>query len=104
MRSAGGTQVHNIKLSKLPSYCGGLAPPTAKITFKAAKITAKRTFSASGKDVAGAVLKGLVIARLTLTGTFAAAGRVSGMLTMTLQDAPPGCGGGHSRYSAKAAG
>jgi len=100
--SANGVVVVSIHLSRLPLYCPGSAPPSAKITFGPGQISAKGTFTAQGRDaIALGPLKGTTVATLTLTGTFGPNRSESGVLTTTFPGSGSKCSG-HSQYTTKA--
>jgi len=100
--SADGARVSAVTLSKLPIYCTGNAPPGARVTFRAATISAAGSFSTTGVDslVAGP-LKGQKVATLTLRGTFGAGGGERGVITTTYSGPAAHCGG-KSSYSTRA--
>ena len=98
-----GTSVSSIFISALPLYCPGKPPPTARISFSGAPIGAHGTFSASGTDkIHAGPLKGSVIAKLKLTGTFAANRGEHGELTTTLTGGSAARCSGHASYRTKA--
>jgi hypothetical protein len=100
--SPDGRQVVAIGLGQLPIYCGGSGPPAAKIAFRAAPISASGTFTAQGRDtIAVGPLKGTAVATLTLTGTFSAGRRESGVVSTHFAGSGSKCGG-HSPYTTKA--
>lgn len=92
--SPGGGQVQAIRLSALPIFCTGGAPPNSTLKFASAVVTRTGTFSTTGRDLLGVgPLKGTVAAKLTLTGTFAAGGRESGTVTTIFGGSGTRCGG-----------
>jgi hypothetical protein len=96
--SPGGEQVQAIKLSALPIFCTGGAPPNSTLKFGSAVVTRAGTFSTTGRDLLGVgPLKGTVAAKLTLTGTFAGGGRESGTVTTVFGGSGKRCGG-RARY------
>jgi hypothetical protein len=102
--SPGGSQVQAIRLSALPIFCAGGAPPNSTLEFANARVTAAGTFSAAGRDVLGVgPLKGTVAAKLVVTGTFAANGRESGTVTTTFSGSAKHCGG-RARYRTRSSG
>ena len=98
-----GTSISDLTVSALPLYCSGKPPPSARISFSPAPISAHGTFTAAGADKIGVgPLKGSPIAELKLTGTFGASHSESGVLTTTFAGgAASGCNG-HSDYRTKA--
>jgi hypothetical protein len=98
--SANGSQVQKLRISALPIYCAGSGPPgTPTLSFQDAKISAGGTFSGSGKDIIGSgPLKGSVAATLRVTGSFAAGGKESGIVTTIYSGSAAKCGG-HSSYA-----
>jgi hypothetical protein len=100
--SASGSQVEDVALGRLPIYCTGNAPPGARVTFKAAKITAAWAFSTTCADTLDAgPLKGQKVATLTLSGTFTAHGAEHGVIATTYSGPAAHCNG-HSAYSTRA--
>jgi hypothetical protein len=98
-----GTSISQVNVSALPLYCSGKPPPTARISFSGAPISAHGTFTAAGTDKIGVgPLKGSAIATLKLTGTFAANHTESGVLTTTLAGGSSAHCSGHSNYRTKA--
>ena len=98
--SPGGSQVQAIKLSALPIFCTGGAPPNSTLKFASAGVRAG-TFSTTGRDLLGVgPLKGTVAATLTLSGTFAAGGRESGTVTTIFAGSAKHCGG-RARYTTR---
>ena len=98
-----GTSISQVDVSALPLYCSGKPPPTARISFSGAPISAHGTFTATGADKIGVgPLKGSVIAKLKLTGSFAADRSESGVLTTTLAGGSSARCSGHSNYRTKA--
>lgn len=100
--SAAGA-VTAVKISALPIYCSGNGPPgTPSIVFAKARVDASGRFTTKGKDmIASGPLKGSVAATLSLSGAFAAGGRVRGTLTTSYGGPAKSCGG-HSSFSAHA--
>jgi hypothetical protein len=97
--SADGRQVQSVRLGKLPIYCSGNGPPASKVVFGPARVSGAGTFTATGRDaIALGPLKGTPVARLTLSGTFAAGRRESGTFTVYYLGALAKCNG-HSAYS-----
>jgi hypothetical protein len=98
--STNGSQVQALRISALPIYCGGSGPPgTPTINFQIAKISARGTFSSSGKDLIGSgPAKGSVAATLRVSGSFAGGGKESGTITTIYGGSAAKCGG-HSSYS-----
>ena len=101
--SSSGNAVTQVTVSALPLYCSGKPPPTARITFSGAPVTSHGTFTAMGADKIGVgPLKGSVIAKLKLTGSFAAGKSESGVITTTLIGGSSATCSGHSSYRTKA--
>lgn len=101
--SASGNAVSAIVVTALPLYCTGAPPPSARIAFSSAKIDAHGTFAALGADKIGVgPLKGTVIAKLKLTGSFAPNRTESGLLETTLAGGSPSRCSGHSPYKTRA--
>jgi hypothetical protein len=99
--SPGGSQVQAIRLSALPVFCPGGAPPNSTLTFANAHVTPAGTFSTTGRDLLGVgPLKGTVAAKLAITGTFAAGGHESGTVTTIFAGSATHCDG-RARYSAR---
>lgn len=99
--SADGGEVEGVRISALPIYCRGNGPPgTPTIVFTKARISAAGRFSSAGKDmISSGPLKGSLVARVKLTGSFAAGGGVRGTIT-TIYGGPAKSCGGHSSYTA----
>ena len=86
--------------TKLPIYCTGSPPPSARISFGTATIAGGR-FTTKGRDaIPVGPLKGTTVATLTLTGTFASGRRESGTITTTFAGSASRCSG-HSSYATK---
>jgi hypothetical protein len=101
--SSSGTAVSHVTVSALPLYCSGKPPPSARITFFGAPVDSHGTFTAKGADKIGVgPLKGSVIAKLKLTGTFATGRSESGVITTTLIGGSTATCSGHSSYRTKA--
>ncbi len=101
--NSSGTAVSGIIVSVLPLYCPGKPPPNARISFSGAPIGAHGTFTAVGADKIGVgPLKGSVIAKLKLSGTFGANRGESGVITTTLSGGSAARCSGHSSYRTKA--
>ncbi|HVC85761.1 MAG TPA: hypothetical protein VNC12_10975 [Solirubrobacteraceae bacterium] len=98
--SASGREVENLRIGRLPIYCGGSGPPgTPRIKFKNAAISANGSFSSPGKDmIATGPLKGSVVATLRVSGSFSAGGHERGTVTTTYSGPAKNCGG-HSAYA-----
>ncbi len=85
-------------ISDVPLYCSG-GGPAQPVSFGAAKVARRGTFTAKAVNrIKVGPLKGKVGERLTLTGRFAAHGKVSGKLATVYPDAKT-CGG-TSRFTA----
>ena len=98
-----GTSISQVTVSALPLYCSGKPPPSARIAFSGAPISARGTFTASGTDEIGVgPLKGSSIATLKLTGTFGANHTESGVLTTKFTSGSASTCSGHSNYRTKA--
>lgn len=101
--SSSGTAVSAVTLSALPLYCSGEPPPSARISFSGAKVDSHGTFTAMGADkIDVGPLKGSAIAKLKLTGSFAAGRSESGVITTTLIGGSTSTCSGHSSYRTKA--
>lgn len=101
--SPSGTRLGSIVVSALPIYCTGQPPPAARIAFSGATIDAHGTFTATGADKIGVgPLKGSVIAKLRLTGSFGANRSETGVLTTTFTGGSATKCSGHSSYRTKA--
>ncbi|MGH2849138.1 MAG: hypothetical protein ACRDLP_00810 [Solirubrobacteraceae bacterium] len=96
--STAGEQLRAIRLSALPIFCTGGAPPNSTLKFASAGVSRAGTFSTTGRDLLGVgPLKGTVAAKLTLSGAFAAGGRESGTVTTIFAGSARRCGG-RARY------
>ena len=101
--SSSGSAVSHVTVSALPLYCSGKPPPSARISFSGAPVDKRGTFTATGADKIGVgPLKGSVIAKLKLTGSFAADRSESGVITTTLSGGSSSTCSGHSSYRTKA--
>jgi len=101
--SNSGSAVSQVNVSALPLYCSGQPPPAARIFFSGATIDPHGTFTAAGADkISVGPLKGSIIAKLKLTGTFAGNRTESGVLTTALGGGSGGKCSGHSNYRTKA--
>jgi hypothetical protein len=103
LRVSSAGEVSGLSLSKLPIYCPGSGPPgTPTIVLVPARVSAGGSFATTGKDVIGSGrLKGSVVARFKLSGTFAGGGAAGGALITSYGGAARGCGG-RSSYTAHA--
>jgi hypothetical protein len=94
--STNGTRVTDVRINLLPFYCAGVGPgPTAapRITFAAVSISPRGAFATAGSDrVASGPLKGALLAKLELTGRFAARA-ATGTLATTYTGAARRCSG-----------
>ena len=101
--SSSGGAVSSIVVSALPLYCTGQPPPAARIAFSGAKIDSHGTFTALGVDKIGVgPLKGSVIAKLTLTGSFSANRTESGVIQTSFAGGSASRCSGRSPYKTKA--
>ncbi len=101
--STSGRVAGSIHLSRLPLYCPGSAPPSARITFGPGTISSQGAFTAKGRDaIALGPLKGTTVATLTLTGMFGRGHGESGAITTTFVGGGSKCSG-RSQYTTKAA-
>lgn len=101
--SPAGDRVTSLRIGMLPFYCANGPGPSAtpRLTFPQAVISRRGTFSAAGQDrVASGPLKGVPLAKVLVTGAFAAGGRESGTVTTTYPGAAQRCSG-HSAYATR---